>query len=107
MIPSAEVARLAHQQGVGDRVIEKDYLYDVYRLLESGDVAMDAVPANFATKCQRKGYDPARLGEMITHRVETMGRLWEARLAVQVRDLPHLDEVARAVRRHLRRWGLI
>ena len=82
-------------------------LYDVYSLLERGDVVLDSLPANFAAKCQHKGLDPGRLDYVLTGRVQTLERLWMARLAVQVVDLPHLDEVLRAVRRHLREIELI
>lgn len=82
-------------------------LYDVYWLLEQGDVDLVFVPATFATKCQHKGQDPARMAEALTKKERIFARLWDTRLAVQVSDLPHLNEVMRVVRRHLRGLGLI
>jgi predicted nucleotidyltransferase component of viral defense system len=82
-------------------------LYDVYWLFERGDVDVSFLPANFAAKCRHKGQDPDRLDEILTGKEGILARLWASRLAVQVPDLPHLNEVLRAVRRHLRSLGLI
>ncbi len=82
-------------------------LYDVYWLFEWGDVDLGFLPANFVAKCQYKGVDPKRLDQVLTDKVGTFERLWASRLAVQVPDLPHLNEVLRALRRHLRGLGLI
>lgn len=82
-------------------------LYDVYMLLERGDVDLGSLPANFAAKCRHKGVDPGRLDHILTSRAQTLERLWTARLAVQVVDLPHLNEVLRTVRQHLRSTGLL
>jgi predicted nucleotidyltransferase component of viral defense system len=82
-------------------------LYDVYSLLERGDVDLGFLPANFAAKCQHKGLDPGRIDQVLTSRALTLERLWTARLAVQVVDLPHLNEVLRTVRQHLRSVGLL
>ncbi|MBN1954818.1 MAG: nucleotidyl transferase AbiEii/AbiGii toxin family protein [Anaerolineae bacterium] len=82
-------------------------LYDVYWLLERGDVKPEFLAADLAAKCQHKGQDPGRLDQALTAKSDVLARLWASRLAVQVPDLPHLDEVLRAVRRHLRGLGLI
>jgi len=81
-------------------------LYDVYALLQRGDVDLGFLPANFAAKCRHKGLDPDRLEQVLASRAQTLERLWTTRLAVQVVDLPHLSEVLRAVRQHLRGMGL-
>ncbi|HHE71016.1 MAG TPA: nucleotidyl transferase AbiEii/AbiGii toxin family protein [Chloroflexi bacterium] len=82
-------------------------LYGVYWLFDWGDVDLSFLPANFAAKCRHKGQNPDRLNEALTDKEETIERLWASRLAVQVSDLPYLNEVLRAVRRHLRGLGLI
>ena len=82
-------------------------LYDVYWLFEWGNVDLSFLPSNFVAKCRHKGQDPNRLNEVLTGKVGTFDRLWASRLAVQVPDLPHLNEVLRMVRRHLRGLGLI
>lgn len=82
-------------------------LYDVYWLFENSDVDGSAVSANLTAKSQHKGYDASRLGEVLQNKVSAYTRLWESRLAVQVPDLPRLNEVLRAVQRHLRELALI
>lgn len=82
-------------------------LYDVYWLFEWGDVDLEFLPADFAAKCGHKGQDPKRLDEVLTGKVETFEKLWASRMAVQVPDLAHLQEILRAVRRHLRDLNLI
>jgi predicted nucleotidyltransferase component of viral defense system len=82
-------------------------LYDVYWLLEWGDVDLSWVPSSFRSKCEHKGQDPVRLDHALVAKTGTFERLWTSRLAVQVPELPHLDEVLRAVRRHARGLGLV
>ena len=82
-------------------------LYDVYWLFEWGNVDLSFFPSDFAAKCRHKGYEPSRLSKALAGKERTLDRLWTSRLAVQVQDLPHLNEVLRTVRRHLRGLGLI
>lgn len=82
-------------------------LYDIYWLFEWGDVNLNFLPSNFVAKCRHKGQDPARLDEVLAGKVKTFDKLWASRLAVQVSELPHLNEVMRVVRRHLRDLELI
>ena len=82
-------------------------LYDVYWLFEWGNVDLSFLPSAFAAKCRHKGQDPTQLDEVLAGKQGTFDRLWASRLAVQVPDLPHLTEVLRTVRRHLRGLGLI
>ncbi len=81
-------------------------LYDVYWLFEWGDVDQTFLASSFAAKCEHKGQDPTRLGRVLIDREATFGELWTSRLEVQVTELPHLNEVLRAVRRHARNLGL-
>jgi predicted nucleotidyltransferase component of viral defense system len=82
-------------------------LYDVYWLFERGDVSLSFLRANFAAKCRHKGQDPDRLDEVLIGKEGTLDKLWASRLAVQVSDLPPLNEVMRVMRRHLRDLNLI
>ena len=81
-------------------------LYDVYWLFEWGDVNLSFLPSNFAAKCRHKGQNPDQLYETLTCKEGTFDKLWASRLAVQVQEMPHLNEVMRVVRRHLRSLGL-
>lgn len=82
-------------------------LYDVYSLFKQGDVDLSFVPTNFAAKCQHKDQDPTQLAQVLTGKARIFDRLWTSRLAMQVTDLPDLNEVLRLVRQHLRRLGLV
>ncbi len=100
MIPAAEVFKQAHRLGVGDLVVEKDYVLSW--LLEWGDVDLSFLPSSFGAKCRHKGQEPDRLDEVLARKEATFDKLWASRLAVQIPELPHLNEVMRVVRRHLR-----
>lgn len=81
-------------------------LYDIYQLFQWGDVDLSFLPHNFAVKCQHKGQNPARLAEL-DDKAGTFEKLWASRLAVQVAELPHLDEILRVVKRYLRSLDMI
>lgn len=81
-------------------------LYDVYCLFEWRDLDLTFVPHNFIRKCEHKRQDPRRLGEVLTDKAGIFGKLWASRLAVQVTELPDLNQVLRAVQRHIRNLGL-
>jgi predicted nucleotidyltransferase component of viral defense system len=87
------------------RVQPRD-LYDVYYLFESGDLDTTFLPDYFRRKCDHKGYDPSRIHTVFIEKQPAFGRLWKASLAHQVRELPHFEEVVRAVRRHVRQLEL-
>jgi predicted nucleotidyltransferase component of viral defense system len=81
-------------------------LYDVWWLLESGNIEPVLLIHDFLRKAEHKGHDPARLETMISRKESRFGSQWETRLAQQVRDLPPFDEVMRAVRRRVRQLEL-
>ena len=82
-------------------------LYDVYCLFEFDDVDLSLLAVNFAAKCRHKGHDLNQLGEALVGKTLTFEKLWMRRLAVQVVQLPRLDDVLRIVRRHLRGMDLV
>lgn len=81
-------------------------LYDVHCLFEWRNVDLTFLPSKFADKCEHKGQDPRRLDEILKRKATTFDKLWVSRLAEQVTDLPELNDVLRAVRRHVRSLGL-
>lgn len=81
-------------------------LYDVYWLFEWGNVDRAFLPHSFARKCEHKGLDPTRLHDVLRGRAATFEKLWASRLAQQVTELPHFEEVLRVVRRNVRDLGL-
>jgi hypothetical protein len=70
-------------------------------------VDLEFLPADFAAKCRHKGQDPENLDKVLTGKAGTFEKLWASRMAVQVPDLAHLQEILRTVRRHLRGLELI
>ncbi|MGB9299197.1 MAG: nucleotidyl transferase AbiEii/AbiGii toxin family protein [Anaerolineae bacterium] len=81
-------------------------LYDVWWLLEMGGVDTAQATQDFLRKAVHKGHDPSRLYDVLEKKESVFGRQWGTRLSQQVRDLPHFEEVMRAVRRHLRQLEL-
>lgn len=81
-------------------------LYDVYCVLEEGDADLAFLPESFVAKCEHKGQDPTRLYEVLTRKKPIFEKQWAIRLAEQVTELPNLNKVLRAVRRHVRKLGL-
>jgi len=81
-------------------------LYDIYWLLESGDIDTTFLPDAFATKAEHKGRDPARLGQALTKKKARLEKEWESRLGQQVVDLPPYKQVYQGVRRHIRKLEL-
>lgn len=81
-------------------------LYDVYWLFECGNVHRTFLPHSFARKCEHKGLDPTRLDDVLQEKAATFEKLWASRLAQQVTELPHFEEVLRVVRRNVRDLGL-
>lgn len=77
-------------------------LYDVYWLFEFGQADTVFLPEYFRRKCEHKKYDPAKLPRVLTDHRATFQKLWQTRLAHQVVELPHFNEVLRAVNKHLR-----
>ena len=49
----------------------------------------------------------AEMGDELIKKEARVRKLWQVRLANQMADLPHFDEVYRAVRRSLRVAGLM
>jgi len=81
-------------------------LYDVWWLLETSEVDPALMTHDFLRKAEHKGHEPARLDDVLEKKESVFARQWGTRLSQQVRDLPHFDEVMRAVRRHVRQLEL-
>jgi len=81
-------------------------LYDVWWLLEFTPVEAALLAHDFARKAEHKGHNPARIHSVLSSKESRFASQWETRLARQVVDLPHFEEVMRAVRRHVRQMQL-
>ena len=111
MIQPAEIARLAHRLGLGDKTIEKDYALTwtlfVHYILAHDLADARAVSYRIDEKMARNKVDRSELGDVLARKQETLRRLWEPRLQGQMEDLPHLDTVIRETNRWLRQAGLV
>jgi predicted nucleotidyltransferase component of viral defense system len=77
-------------------------LYDAWWLLESQTLHPVVLTHDFVAKAEHKGHDPAQLDAVLGSKESRFSSQWETRLSQQVTNLPHFDEVMRAVRRHVR-----
>lgn len=77
-------------------------LYDVYKLFGCGDVDQAFLWNDFAAKCEHKERDPTLLQQALDDKAARLEKQWQTRLAQQVTDLPHFNEVMRTVQRHVR-----
>jgi predicted nucleotidyltransferase component of viral defense system len=77
-------------------------LYDMWWLFEFGSIESLLLTNDLVVKAKHKGHDPAQLGAVLDSKESRFASQWETRLSQQVTNLPHFDEVMRAVRRHVR-----
>lgn len=79
---------------------------DVYDVDFLFDQSLDflAIPNALIEKAKFKGVDPNRLLQVLEKKKPILERMWKTRLAYQVKDLPHLEEVLRNLRRNLKRY---
>ena len=83
-------------------------LFDLHLLFEELGVDSGEAAEVFRPKAEHRGFDPALLATRYPERLEQYGKRWERELAEHVPgEVPHFDEVARAVSRCLRRAGLL
>ena len=80
-------------------------VYDLHFLMGRSEIDFPQIPAAFAKKAKSKNVDPARLGEALGR--PGLSRMWETRLVHQVKELPHLEQVLRELKRKLKEHGLL
>ena len=78
---------------------------DVYDIDFLFDQNLDfmVIPNALIEKAEFKGINPNRLLETLEKKQATLYRMWKTRLAHQVKDLPHLEEVLRNLHRNLKK----
>ena len=81
-------------------------LYDIWHLTTEGHVDLDHLKAEVEKKLEFRGRALATLGEEFQKKEARLKKLWSARLAAQMAELPEFDRVFRAVHRSLRHAGL-
>ncbi|MCC7384055.1 MAG: nucleotidyl transferase AbiEii/AbiGii toxin family protein [Deltaproteobacteria bacterium] len=92
---------------LGDRARnEPRDLYDIWHLTSEGHVDLDPLKSEVEKKLEFRGRALTTLGEEFLKKEARLKRLWSARLAAQMAELPEFDRVFRAVHRSLRQAGL-
>lgn len=82
-------------------------LYDVWYLTAVENMDLTALIPKVASKLEFRDRALAEIGDEFVKKEARLRKLWQVRLANQMADLPHFDEVYRAVRRSLRVAGLM
>jgi len=82
-------------------------LYDVWYLTAVENMDLTALIPEVVSKLEFRDRALAEMGDELIKKEARVRKLWQVRLANQMADLPHFDEVYRAVRRSLRVAGLI
>lgn len=82
-------------------------LYDVWYLTERENMDMSVLVPEITAKLEFRGKALKGIGEEFRRKEARLKKLWQIRLANQMADLPHFDEVYRAVERSFRGTSLI
>ncbi|MDL1964857.1 MAG: nucleotidyl transferase AbiEii/AbiGii toxin family protein [Deltaproteobacteria bacterium] len=82
-------------------------LYDVWYLTAVENMDLTALIPKIASKLEFRDKALAKIGDEFVKKEARLRKLWQFRLANQMADLTHFDEVYRAVRRSLRVAGLM
>jgi hypothetical protein len=78
-------------------------LHDVWYLTSGGHVDLSRLRPEIESKLEFRGRSGAELREEFRRKEHRLRRLWTARLAAQLSDLPEFEGVFRAVSRELRK----
>jgi len=83
-------------------------LFDLSMLLTEGDVDVIDAADIFRPKAEHRGIDPNVFAARYPERLNQYRQRWDAELQEHVHgDVPHFDQLERAVSRELRRAGLL
>lgn len=77
-------------------------LYDLWYLTSRSLIDLAALRPEIITKLEFRGRKFSNLGEEFSKKEQRYRKLWDIRLASQMAELPHFDEVFRGVRRSMR-----
>ncbi len=92
-------------RSVMQRMQARDF-YDIWYLLEVHGMDVDFYLAEFRTKCESKEIDPTDFHKKLEQRLPQYKGRWQSSMADQIQDLHDFDEVAREVKRHLKKIEL-
>lgn len=81
-------------------------LYDVWYLTDRENMDIGALVPEITAKLEFRGRGLEGMGEEFSKKEARLKKLWQMRLANQMAELPHFEEVYRAVQRSFRGAGL-
>lgn len=82
-------------------------LYDVWYLTERENMDLSVLVPEITAKLEFRGKRLKGIGEEFGRKEARLKKLWQMRLANQMADLPHFEEVFRAVQRTFRGTSLM
>lgn len=82
-------------------------LYDVWYLTEREKMTISLLIPEIKSKLEFRGRELVSMGEEFANKEARLKKLWQIRLANQMAELPHFEEVYRAVQRSFRTAGLM
>jgi len=82
-------------------------LYDVWYLTDEVNMDLAALIPEITGKLEFRGRGLAGMGEEFGKKEARLKKLWQMRLSDQMAELPHFEEVYRAVQRSFRSAGLM
>lgn len=82
-------------------------LYDVWYLTEREKMTISLLIPEITSKLEFRGRELVSMGEEFANKEARLKKLWQIRLANQMAELPHFEEVYRAVQRSFRTAGLM
>lgn len=77
---------------------------DIYDAAFLFDLDLDfyRIPDAFREKVAFKGIDHKRISTILDEKKSKFSRMWQTRLADQIKDLPHMEEIMRRLQRDLK-----
>jgi predicted nucleotidyltransferase component of viral defense system len=82
-------------------------LYDVWYLIERENMDLSVLVTEITAKLEFRGKGLKGIGEEFGRKEARLKKLWQMRLENQMADLPHFEEVYRAVQRTFRGTSLM
>lgn len=82
-------------------------LYDVWYLIEQENMVLSGLIPEITAKLEFRGRGLDGVGDEFGKKEARLKKLWQMRLANQMAELPHFEEVFRAVHRAFRGAGLM
>ena len=90
---------------VMQRMQARDF-YDIWYLLEVGDMDVHLYLNEFSNKCKSKGLVAADFSKKLAERLPQYKGRWHSSMSEQIKDLHDFEQVVRETQRHLKNLKL-